>query len=306
MDKDEKLKLDYEQTTNYYHQLADSRFKLLALIPVVTGAAIGLLSTGIPSSVVLVIGCLGFVVTLGLFFYNQRNSQIFDKMIVRAKMLETLLELESLDDGYRYGGPFLSRPDRTLKLFGVIRVWGDRGLALVYGAALGGWAYLISSSLLDFVTVSCPIKIAINVGIPGIIALAFIWQVHEWDREAGKTDALSPKIQKLLQANVTNGVVAPQSQGTHRQTAPRTRPPGRPGNRWPPSCPPCLRDSWCPFRTCPAARRRPGVPYKPVVGPRARSGRRERLDGVRRICVVGHETHSHNVWILTARLVLPG
>jgi hypothetical protein len=230
MDKDEKLKLDYEQTTIYYHQLADSRFKLLALIPIVTGAAIGLLSTGIPSSVVLVIGCLGFVVTLGLLFYNQRNSQIFDKMIIRAKVLETLLELESLDDGYRYAGPFLSRPDRNLKLFGVIRVWGDRGLALVYGAALGGWAYLISSSLLDFVTVSRPIKIAINVGIPVIIAVAFIWQVHKWDREAGKTDALSPKIQKLLQANATNGVAAPQSQGTDRQKAPRTRPPGRPGS----------------------------------------------------------------------------
>lgn len=104
MDKDEKLKLDYEQTTIYYHQLADSRFKLLALIPIVTGAAIGLLNTGIPSSVVLVIGCLGFVVTLGLFLYNQRNSQMFDAMVIRAKMLETLLELQSLDDRYRYAG----------------------------------------------------------------------------------------------------------------------------------------------------------------------------------------------------------
>jgi hypothetical protein len=204
MDKDEKLKLDYQQTTNYYHQLADSRFKLLALIPVVTGAAIGLLSTGIPSSVVVVIGCLGFVVTLGLLFYNQRNSQIFDAMILRAKMLETLLELESLDDRYRYAGPFLSRPDRNLKLFGVVRVWGDRGLALVYGAALGGWAYLISSSLLDFVTVSCPIEITIDVGIPVIIALAFIWQVHDWDKKTEELAALSPKIQSLLQAGVTN------------------------------------------------------------------------------------------------------
>ena len=46
MDRDEKLKLDYEQTIAYYHHLADSRFKLLALVPIVTGAAIGLLSEG--------------------------------------------------------------------------------------------------------------------------------------------------------------------------------------------------------------------------------------------------------------------
>lgn len=79
MDRDEKLKLDYEQTTAYYHHLADSRFKLLALVPIVTGAAIGLLSQGADPATVLVIGILGFVVTLGLFFYNQRNTQIATK-----------------------------------------------------------------------------------------------------------------------------------------------------------------------------------------------------------------------------------
>ena len=64
-------------------------------------------------------------------------------------MLEILLQLESLDDRYRYAGRFLSRPQRNLKLFGMIRVWSDRGLALVYGAALGGWAFLITNSILE-------------------------------------------------------------------------------------------------------------------------------------------------------------
>jgi hypothetical protein len=204
MDRDEKLKLDYEQTTAYYHALADSRFKLLALIPIVTGAAIGLLSEGTQPGPVLAIGILGFVVTLGLFFYNQRNTQIFDTMILRAKMLEILLQLESLDHRYPYAGPFLSRPKRTLKLFGVIRVWGDRGLAIVYGAALGGWAFLITRSLLAIIAVSQPISTILNTGIPVVVALAFIWQVQAWDKETEKLDTLPPRIQKLIEVDPKN------------------------------------------------------------------------------------------------------
>ncbi|GAB4413206.1 MAG: hypothetical protein Fur0044_07540 [Anaerolineae bacterium] len=204
MDRDEKLKLDYEQTTTYYHQLADSRFKLLALVPIVTGAAIGLLSQGTDPGSVLVIAILGFVVTLGLFFYNQRNTQIFDTMILRAKMLEILLQLEPLDDSYRYGGPFLSRSKRTLKLFGVIRVWGDRGLGIIYGAALGGWAFLITRSLTTLMAVSQPVSITLNAAIPVVVTLAFMWQIQAWDKETEKLDILPPKLQKLIEEDSKN------------------------------------------------------------------------------------------------------
>ncbi|HLO31464.1 MAG TPA: hypothetical protein VK249_20100 [Anaerolineales bacterium] len=199
MDRDEKLKLDYEQTVAYYHHLADSRFKLLALVPIVTGAAIGLLSEGAPPVSVLAIGVLGFVVTIGLFFYNQRNTQIFDTMILRAKMLEILLKLESLDDRYQYAGPFLSRPQRNLRLFGTIRVWSDRGLAMIYGAALGGWAFLITNSILQIANKSSPLLSTLMIGIPVIVAIAFIWQVHAWDKETENLYTLPPKIQKLME-----------------------------------------------------------------------------------------------------------
>jgi len=204
MDTDEKLKLDYEQTTAYYHQLADSRFKLLALVPIVTGAAIGLLSQGTDPGSVLAIGILGFVVTLGLFFYNQRNTQIFDMMILRAKMLEILLQFEPLDDSYRYGGPFLSRSKRTLKLFGIVRVWGDRGLAIIYGAALGGWAFLITRSLSTLMVVSQPVSVILNIVIPVVVTLAFMWQVQAWDKETEKSDVLPAKIQKLIEEDPGN------------------------------------------------------------------------------------------------------
>ena len=36
----QKLAYDHEQTVKYFHALADARFKLLELIPVVTGGAV--------------------------------------------------------------------------------------------------------------------------------------------------------------------------------------------------------------------------------------------------------------------------
>lgn len=145
--------------------------------------------------------------TLGIFFYDQRNTQIYDAMVRRAKMLEALLELEPLDDArHRYAGAFLSRPKRTLLLFGVFRVWHDRGLAIVYGAVLGAWAFLITSSLLAFTAISSSAIItAINVGVPVIVAVAIIWQVHRWDEVTDEMGALPPRIQELIQVNPESG-----------------------------------------------------------------------------------------------------
>jgi len=40
----ERRKLDYEQAVDTYRQLADIRFKLLAFVPTLSGAAVALLS----------------------------------------------------------------------------------------------------------------------------------------------------------------------------------------------------------------------------------------------------------------------
>lgn len=39
----QKLSYDHEQAVKYFHALADARFKLLALIPLVTGGAVAAL-----------------------------------------------------------------------------------------------------------------------------------------------------------------------------------------------------------------------------------------------------------------------
>src|SRR5262249_32025029 len=110
--------------------------------------------------------------------------------------LETLLQLEPSDDGNHYAGPFSSRPGRSLKLFGIITIWADRGLAIIYGAAIGGWSFLITSSLLAIVVVSLSMSIIINVGVPVVIAVAFIWQMHKWDTATEKTPSNNHKLKK--------------------------------------------------------------------------------------------------------------
>jgi hypothetical protein len=40
MTEDEKIRLDYERTAQYFFHLADVRFRLLALLPVVSGTAL--------------------------------------------------------------------------------------------------------------------------------------------------------------------------------------------------------------------------------------------------------------------------
>lgn len=143
----EKSRLDYEQTLEQHRMLADIRFRLLAFVPTITGAALALLTGDTPAPMVLPVSLLGLVVTLGIVFYEVRNSQIYDSASHRAKALETQLDMPLFSAGMPRGGLFNERPDRELKVFGLVTVWHDRALALIYGPAVGGWVYLVINAL---------------------------------------------------------------------------------------------------------------------------------------------------------------
>jgi hypothetical protein len=137
MEREEKLKLDYTETAKYFHALADVRFKLLALVPLITGAAVGVLQTQ-KLELVIPVSIFGLLVTVGVIFYDQRNSQIYNAMQRRAKSLEALLKFDTVSGRFRYGGAFLDRPERKLRFFGFV-MWHDRGLAIVYAAVFAAW-----------------------------------------------------------------------------------------------------------------------------------------------------------------------
>jgi hypothetical protein len=137
----DRLRLDYQQTTDLLRTLTDVRFKLLALVPTLAGAAVAF--TGRPTAPVqlLALGGLGLAATLGVLFYDLRNSEIYDYAIRRAQHIETELRISQSGDG-KPGGLFSERPTGAIRLFG-LTADRDRGLALVYSAALGGWTYLV-------------------------------------------------------------------------------------------------------------------------------------------------------------------
>lgn len=155
--QDSPLKLEYEQVNDNFRMLADIRFKLLAILPALAGAAVYVLShiaISFPVPVasqedlekapfefgtVVLISVLGFVTTFGIALYDQRNTELYNALVGRAKVLEKRMGIAD--------GQFVTRPPRTRRIAG-IAAGHDTGLALIYGPVLGSWFFpLVYASL---------------------------------------------------------------------------------------------------------------------------------------------------------------
>lgn len=169
----DRLRFDYAQTTDLLRTLGDVRFKLLALVPTLSGAAIALLAHPSSAVQILALGVLGLVATLGILLYDLRNSQLSDYALRRARSLESSLGL----------GVYSDEPTNELRLFGFATVNRDRGLALVYSAALAGWCYLVAWGSLRAADVghSRPIGAAIG-GVVGLVLLAELTRIGDASR----------------------------------------------------------------------------------------------------------------------------
>jgi hypothetical protein len=133
MDDDSSLRLEYEAATELLRGLTETRFKLLALVPTLAGAVVGFASTQRTGVALLAIGLLGLAATLGVLVYEVRNGEIKGGVSRRVRELEDLL----------FAGRRLVR-DADARLFGWLPASHSLGVALVYGAAISGWCYLVS------------------------------------------------------------------------------------------------------------------------------------------------------------------
>jgi hypothetical protein len=183
-DVSERLRLDYEQTTELVRTLTDIRFKLLTFVPTIAGATVGLLSNTASSAQLVGVGLLGFIATTGVLVYELRNSQLYDAAVHRAKILEDRLQLASVRSREGTGGPFTERPGGTVRLLGSVTVWHDRGLALVYAAALAGWAYLVGWGLLSAAEAYWARSWGAVLGV--LVGVVLIIEVHRIDRRGDK------------------------------------------------------------------------------------------------------------------------
>ncbi len=184
MGENDLVRLDYEQTTQLVRALTEIRFRLLAFVPTIAGAAVAFVSDPGSASDLLAVGLLGLVATLGIFIYELRNSQIYDAAIHRATVLERRLGIRSIVDEARVGGIFTERPRRSMRLFGRAAVWHDRGLALVYAAALAGWTYLVGWGALALIDLPGARDVGALLGAAA--AVFVLYEVDRLDRRPDK------------------------------------------------------------------------------------------------------------------------
>ena len=133
MDEETRLRLEYDSGSELLRGLTETHFRLLALVPTLSGAVVALVSGRRSDVELLAIGLLGLSASLGVLLYELRNGEIRDAVARRVAKIERTL----LPDG-----PLVDVPRG--RLLGLVPVSRTTALALVYGAALGGWGYLVA------------------------------------------------------------------------------------------------------------------------------------------------------------------
>jgi len=137
---------EYGEVRSDFRTLTDIRFRLLAILPIASGAVSAFSAKLSPSSG-FVLSLFGFTVTLGLVSYNQRNNQLYDELVGRASAIERSLGLADGASATR-PGPWL-----TLRLC-ALRPWRvdhKSSLGLIYAATAALWLFGVLAPLFSWV-----------------------------------------------------------------------------------------------------------------------------------------------------------
>jgi hypothetical protein len=197
----DRLRLEYEQTLQLVRTLTDVRFKLLAFVPTIAGFGVGLFGKPRPAVELLAVGLIGLVATLGILIYELRNSQTYAAAVRRAAELERTLGMASGP-----GDLLTERRGHTARLFGLIAVWQERGLALVYGAAISGWTYLFAWGALHALDVGNPRNRGLEISI--VIGVLVILDVELIDRRTGSETHLQFSSIHSAERSATAAIVS--------------------------------------------------------------------------------------------------
>ena len=138
VDAEDLLRFDYEQTAGQIGALTDVRFKLLGFVPTIATAAVAIVSSHPSTGTLLSVGLLGALATTGILLYELRNTQALDVALGRVAELRGLLGLDP-----RRPACASTQAGSQGRLFGAAPIGQDEAVGLVYGAALGGWIYLL-------------------------------------------------------------------------------------------------------------------------------------------------------------------
>jgi hypothetical protein len=127
----ENLRVVYQQLCNSRQAIDDFRAQLLGFLPLATGGGIFLLLNTLNDEAKQLLGPIGgfgFMITLGLYFYELHGILKCDHLIKVGKQIEGRLAIN---------GQYTERP------FGVIGFINERFTGrLIYSAVLAAWTFL--------------------------------------------------------------------------------------------------------------------------------------------------------------------
>jgi hypothetical protein len=172
MADDAQLQLEYEQCSQSLRALTEIRFKLLAFVPTISGAAVAFLGDGSSNAQLLALGAIGLAATAGVLAYELGNSRALEEVAAELRAVGPRLML-----------PLGAASERAAQ-------WERLGIALVYAAALGGWTYLVSWGALG--TAGAGHARTIGGVIGGIAALAVFFSLVRTHRPQEAPAGVAP------------------------------------------------------------------------------------------------------------------
>ncbi len=140
----EDLRIAYQEVCKSYHAIDDFRAKLLGLLPLVSGTGIFFLlnetftdATKRAFATVYLgpIGLFGFIVTLGLFFYELRGIQKCNGLIAVGQKIEALLDIDG-------NGQFTHREEAVAGFIGK-----TLAARVIYPAVFAAWTLVALVSI---------------------------------------------------------------------------------------------------------------------------------------------------------------
>lgn len=173
MDEGTRLRLEYESGSELLRGLTETRFRLLALVPTLSGAVVALLSGNRTDVELLAIGLLGLCASLGVLLYELRNGEIHSAVARRVAEVERTL----LPHGQLVDVP-------QTRLLGFVPISRTAGVALVYGAALGGWGYLVAWGALRAVGIAGGARPG-GLAIGAVFGLVVAFEIFRLERSSG-------------------------------------------------------------------------------------------------------------------------
>lgn len=191
------LETEYNQVNDNFREFMNIRFKLLGFLPTLGGVAVFVLSflglspdstLSLPTQgqlvLVAIISLFGFLATLGIIFYDQRNSELYNALIHRAKYLETLFHSPNSPGAIRkrlWGGQFQERPSRGRSFYGFFKFGHDTGLAFIYGPIWAAWLFPLTISLFKLLKWEEALGLRVALLVTLLFGVIFTLTLIIWD-----------------------------------------------------------------------------------------------------------------------------